>query len=145
MIFSGGRVLLSRLSCGIVFNIDVLRTCLEERACSTNIELDKAKVNIREAFHGVHVEVLKTNSIVLVQKIGELTGRFKILNSISLGLLKKDMKLVVPLLKMVKTSILLDNIYFKLFDEVFQLLHTVHGLSYYLSSIPAINLHLTNP
>ena len=89
---------MSRLSCGIVLNIDIFRTRLEERACSTYVELNRAEVNLREAFCGVHAKVLKTSIVVFIQKISELARRPKILNGISLGFLKKDVKLVIPFL-----------------------------------------------
>ena len=97
---------MGRLCGGIIFNLDILKACLKERACNTNVELDKAEVNLREAFNSVQTEVLKTSSIILVQKVSELARCSEFLNSISLGFFKKGTKLVVPLLKMVKGSLL---------------------------------------
>ena len=102
---------------------------LKERACSTNVELDKAEVNFIEAFNNVQMEVLKTSSIVLFQKVSELVRCFEFLNSISMGFFKKGTKLVIPLLKMVKTGILLDSISLKLLDEVLKSLTSSMALA----------------
>jgi len=45
---------MSRLGGGIIFNINILRTHLEERACSANVELNKVEINLREMLYGVH-------------------------------------------------------------------------------------------
>ena len=55
---------MGRLSGGIIFNINIFRTRLEKRACSTKVELNGAKVNFREVFHSVHTKVFKANCIV---------------------------------------------------------------------------------
>ena len=105
---------MGRLCGGIIFNLDILKARLKKRACSTNVELDKVEVNLREAFNSVQTEVLKTSSIILVQKVSELARCSEFLNSISLGFFKKGTKLVIPLMKMDKTGILLDDIGLKL-------------------------------
>ena len=51
------EIILSKLGSGIILDIDILRTHLNERACSTNIELDGAEVNFREAFLSVHKKI----------------------------------------------------------------------------------------
>ena len=64
------------------------------------------------------MEIFKASSVVPVQKDGKLTGSFDLLNSIFFGYFEKGVKLVIPFLKMVKASILFDNVSLKLFDEV---------------------------
>ena len=89
---------MSKLGGGIVFNIDIFGTRLEERACNANVELNRVEINLKETFYSVHAKVLKTNSIVFVKKISELAECLEILDGISLGLLKKDVELVIPIL-----------------------------------------------
>ena len=72
MVISSVRVVLDRLSGGIIFNIHILRTRLEERACSAPVELDGAKVNFREVFYSVHTKVFKASRVVGAQQISEL-------------------------------------------------------------------------
>ena len=66
------------------------------------MELDGAEVNFREAFFGVHMEILKASSVVPDQKDSKLTGSFEVLNNIFFGFFKKGVQLIIPLLKMVK-------------------------------------------
>ena len=113
------------MSGSIVLNVDIFKSRLKERVCSINIELDGARVNFREAFFSVHTKIFKASSVVLVQKDDKLTGSFELLNSIFFGYFEKGVKLVIPFLKMVKTSILFDDVSLKLFDEVPQLLYLI--------------------
>ena len=136
---------MSKLCCSIVFNIGIFRTRLEERACSINVKLNRGKVHLRKTLHCVHTKIFKSRGIVLVQKISEFTGRFKFLDGFPLTLFKKDVKLIILLLQMIKTSILLNNIRLQLFGEMPQLLHLVHSLNCQLSSTPTIRLHFTDP
>ena len=53
------------------------------------MELDGAEVNFREAFFGVHMEILKASSVVPDQKDSKLTGSFEVLNNIFFGFFKK--------------------------------------------------------
>ena len=57
-----------RKGAGIVFNIDVLSTGLEERACnSTKVELYNTEIKVGEVLSSVQPEVLEPSCIVLVQ------------------------------------------------------------------------------
>ena len=56
---------LSRLSGGIILNINIFRARLEERACiSTKVEFNGAKVNFREVLHSVHSKIFKARCVV---------------------------------------------------------------------------------
>ncbi|XP_023874706.1 uncharacterized protein LOC111987239 [Quercus suber] len=112
------RLVLSRLGSGNVLDVDIFRAPLKERAYNTNIELDGAKVNFREAFLSVYMKVFKASSVVPVQKDGKLTRSSEVLNNVFFGLFEKGAQLIVPLLKMVKMGILFDGISLKLFNEV---------------------------
>ena len=59
-VISNIRLVLGRLGSGIILNINIFRVRLEERACSTKVKLDGAKVNFREVFRSVPCESLQT-------------------------------------------------------------------------------------
>ena len=66
-VISNVWVVLGRLIGGIIFNVNILRAHLEERACSsTKVELNGAKVNFREVFHSVHAKIFKASCVVSV-------------------------------------------------------------------------------
>ena len=117
-VISNVRFVLGRLSGSIIFNINIFRTCLEKRAYSTKVELDGAKVNFREVFHSVHTNIFIASSIVGVQQISERFGSSELQHIILFSLLKKGTQLIIPFLKVVKTSVIVNNVSFKLFDEV---------------------------
>ena len=120
---------MGRLVCGIVFNINILKACLEERACSsTKVKLNGIEVHFREVFHSVHAKVFEAHCVVGVQQISMLFRGFELHHCVLFCLVKKDTQLVIPLLKVVKTSILLYNISFKLLNQVLQLLGLVFSL-----------------
>ena len=92
------------------------KTRLEERAGNTKVKLDGAKVNFREVFHSIHTKVLKARRVVGVQQINELFRGSKLHYHVFFCLIKKGTQLVIPLLKVVKTSFLLYNISSELFN-----------------------------
>ena len=138
------RLVLSRLGSSIILDVDIFKSRLKKRACSTNIELDGAEVNFKKAFFSVHTKVFKASSVVPVQKDSKLIGSSKLLNSVFLSFFEKDTRLIIPLLKMVKTGILFNSINLNLFDEVLQLLDLVHRFGRHLSLTPTVCLHFTN-
>ena len=117
-VISNVGLVLGRVSGSIIFDINIFRTRLEKRACSTKVELDGAKVNFREVYHSVHTKVFKASNVVGVQQINELFGRSELRHSVLLGLLKKGAQLIILFLKVVKTSVLLNDVNSKFFDEV---------------------------
>ena len=132
-------VVLSWLGGGIVLYIDIFWALLEEGACSstTKVEFNGAKVNLRVVFHSVHLEILKAGYVVGVHQVSELLGRLKLCNRISLCFIKKGTQLIIPLLEVIKTSILLYSIGPQLLNQVLQLL----GISLALAVISAHLLH----
>ena len=137
---------MGRLIGGIVFNVNIFRARLEERACSsTKVELNGAKVNFREVFHSVHAKIFKACCLVGVQQISKLFRSSELHYRVLFCLVKKDTQLVIPLLKVVKTSIFLYNISSKLFNQVLQLLGLVFSLGNHLSPPLAVILDLLDP
>ena len=88
-VISNIRLILGRLSGGIVFNINIFKARLEERTYSTKVELNGAKVNFKEVFHSIHAKVFKASRVVGVQQISELFGSFELHYHIFFGLIKK--------------------------------------------------------
>ena len=86
------------------------QSSLEQRTFSSNMKLDWTKIHPREGFNSVHAEVLKTNSVVLVQEVSELAGRLKLSDTCLLSFVQKRIELVTSLLKVVQTSIVLNGI-----------------------------------
>ena len=144
-VISNIRLILGRLSGGIVFNINIFKARLEERTCSTKVELNGAKVNFKEVFHSVHAKVFKASRVVGVQQISELFGSSKLHYRVFFGLVKKGTQLVIPFLKVVKMSVLLKNVSSELFDEVLQLFGLVFSLSCHLSPALVVILNLLDP
>ena len=145
-VISNVRLVLGRQSGGIIFNVNIFRARLEERACSsTEVELNGAKVNFREVFHNVHVKIFKARCVVGVQQISEFFKCSELHYRVFFYLVKKGTQLVIPLLKVVKTSILLNNISFQLFNQVLQLLGLVFSLSCHLSLALVVILNLLDP
>ena len=105
---SSYKLVLGRLGRSIVVNINIFRTRLDKRPCSTKVELNGAKVNFQEAFLFIHMKIFKASIIICVQKVSKLSGSFELHNSVLFGFLKKGAQLVILLLKMVKTGILFD-------------------------------------
>ena len=95
-VISSVRVVLDKLSGGIIFNIHIFKACLEERACSTKVELDGAKVNFGEVFHSVHTKVFKASRVVCVQQISELFRGSELHYRVFFCLIKKGTQLVIP-------------------------------------------------
>ena len=144
-VISNIRLILGRLSGGIVFNINIFRARLEERTCSTKVELNGAKVNFKEVFHSIHAKVFKASGVVGVQQISELFGSSKLHYRVFFGLIKKGTQLIIPFFKVVETSVLLNNVNSELFDEVLQFLGLVFSLGCHLSPALAVILDLLDP
>ena len=144
-IFIVGVISNIRLSGGIVFNINIFGARLEERTCSTKVELNGAKVNFKEVFHSIHAKVFKASHVVGVQQISELFGSSKLHYRVFFGLIKKGTQLVIPFFKVVETSVLLNNVNSELFDEVLQFLGLVFSLGCHLSPAFAVILDLLDP
>ena len=115
-VISNIRLVLGRLGSGIILNINIFRARLEERACSTKVKLDGAKVNFKEVFRSVHAKVFKPSPVVVVQQISELFRSSELHYRVFFGLVKKGVLLVISLLKVVKMSILFNNVSSELFN-----------------------------
>ena len=140
------RVILAWLGGGIVLNINIHRARLEEGACSsTMVEFNGAKVHFREVFHSVHAKFFEAHCVVSVQQINVLFRGFELHHCVFFCLAEKGTQLVVPLLEVVKMSILLNSISFQLLNQVLQLLGLDFGLSYHLRPMLAIILNLLDP
>ena len=128
------------------YSMLIFRALLEERTCSsTKVELNGTKVNFREVFHSVHVKIFKARRVLGVQQISELFRGFELHYRVFFCLDKKGTQLAIPLLKMVKTSIVLYNISSKLFNQVLQLLGLIFSLGCHLSLHFAVILDLLDP
>ena len=88
-VISNVRLVLGKLSGGIIFNINIFKTCLEERADSTKVKLDGAKVNFREVFHSVHTKIFKASRVVGVNRSVNCLEALNFTTASSLALLRR--------------------------------------------------------
>ena len=102
-------------------------------------------INLRKVFYSFHSEIFKAHFVVGVQQISKRFGRLELRNCISLGFFKKGTQLVIPLLKVIKMSILLYGISLQLLNIILQLFGIVLGLGRHLSPLLALILNPLDP